>query len=62
MLAVVAIKLSDIKESTLKAIKKATLGNSDEVTVGEGVIAIGNALGYGRSVTSGITLVQKIEK
>lgn len=52
--AVVAIKLSDIKESTLKAIKKATLGNSDEVTVGEGVIAIGNALGYGQSVTSGI--------
>ena len=52
--AVVAIKLSDIKESTLKAIKKATLGNSDDVTVGEGVIAIGNALGYGQSVTSGI--------
>lgn len=52
--AVVAIKLSDIKESTLKTIKKATLGNSDEVTVGEGVIAIGNALGYGQSVTSGI--------
>ena len=52
--AVVAIKLSDIKESTLKTIKKATLENSDEVTVGEGVIAIGNALGYGQSVTSGI--------
>ena len=43
-----------LRNQLLKTIKKATLGNSDEVTVGEGVIAIGNALGYGQSVTSGI--------
>lgn len=53
-IAVVAIPLENIKESTLNTIKKATLGNSDEVTVGEGVIAIGNALGYGQSVTTGV--------
>lgn len=52
--AVVAVKLKDIPEDTLNTIKKATLGDSDSVTVGEGVIAIGNALGYGQSVTTGI--------
>lgn len=53
-LAVVAVQLSDIKESTLNKIKTATLGNSDELEVGEGTIAIGNALGYGQSVTTGV--------
>jgi serine protease Do len=52
--AVVAVKLSDIPEDILGNIKKATLGDSDSVKVGEGVIAIGNALGYGQSVTTGV--------
>lgn len=52
--AVVVVKLKDIPANTLKSIKKATLGNSDNVSVGEGVIAIGNALGYGQSVTTGV--------
>ncbi len=52
-LAVVEVKLSDIKESTLNSIKIATLGSSDELKVGEMVVAIGNALGYGQSVTVG---------
>lgn len=53
-LAVVAIPIEKINEDTLKAIKKATIGDSDQMQVGEGVIAIGNALGYGQSVTTGI--------
>ena len=52
--AVVAVKLKDIPSDVLKNIKKATLGDSDKVNVGEGVIAIGNGLGYGQSVTTGI--------
>lgn len=52
-LAVVAVKLTDIKLSTLKAIKVASLGDSSESKVGEMVVAIGNALGYGQSVTVG---------
>ena len=53
-IAVVAVKLKDISSDTLKNIKKATIGDSDSVKVGEGVIAIGNALGYGQSVTTGV--------
>lgn len=53
-LAIVAIKLSDLDEDTLNAIKIAVLGDSDSLSVGDGVIAIGNALGYGQSVTSGV--------
>ncbi|MBQ5445679.1 MAG: trypsin-like peptidase domain-containing protein [Lachnospiraceae bacterium] len=53
-LAVVAVKLSDIKEATLNSIKIATLGDSDSLKVGESTIAIGNALGYGQSVTTGV--------
>ncbi|MDD3277350.1 MAG: trypsin-like peptidase domain-containing protein [Lachnospiraceae bacterium] len=53
-LAVVAVKLSDISEDTMKQIKIATLGNSDDLSIGENVVAIGNALGYGQSVTTGI--------
>jgi len=52
-LAVIAVKLADIPEETLSAISFATLGDSDEVKVGEMVVAIGNALGYGQSVTVG---------
>lgn len=52
-LAVVGVKLSDLSEDTKNAIKIATLGNSDETKVGEVAIAIGNALGYGQSVTVG---------
>ena len=53
-IAVIAIKLSDITEDTLGQIKIATLGDSTDLVVGEPTIAIGNALGYGQSVTSGI--------
>lgn len=53
-LAVVAVNLSDIKDSTREEIKVASVGNSDNLKVGEPVVAIGNALGYGQSVTSGI--------
>lgn len=52
-LAVIAIKLADIEPDTMSQIKVATLGDSDSMKVGEGVIAIGNALGYGQSVTVG---------
>lgn len=53
-LAVVSVKVADIKEETLSAIKVATLGNSDNTVVGEAAIVIGNAMGYGTSVTNGI--------
>lgn len=53
-LAVIAIPLKDISEETLSRIAIARLGNSDQLEVGEEVIAIGNALGYGQSVTNGI--------
>lgn len=52
-LAVLELKVSDIKAETLNTIKVATLGNSDELRVGEMAVAIGNALGYGQSVTVG---------
>ena len=53
-LAVVAVSLDDIDSDTMDAISIATIGNSDNLKVGEQVIAIGNALGYGQSVTTGI--------
>lgn len=53
-LAVIAVKLSDISDDTLNAISIATLGDSSDLEVGEQVVAIGNALGYGQSVTTGI--------
>lgn len=53
-LAVIAVQLSDIDSSTKEQIAIAKLGNSDDLTVGEPVIAIGNALGYGQSVTTGV--------
>lgn len=52
-LAVVSVKLSDIPEETMNEIKIATVGDSDELQLGDQVVAIGNALGYGQSVTSG---------
>ena len=52
-LAVVAAKKSDIPEDTLNQIKIAQIGSSDDLAVGQQVVAIGNALGYGQSVTSG---------
>lgn len=52
-IAVLAVKLENISEDTLSQIKVATIGDSDSVEVGQAAIAIGNALGYGQSVTSG---------
>ena len=51
---VIAVKLSDIPVETMSAIKTATIGDSSQMQVGDQVIAIGNALGYGQSVTKGI--------
>ena len=53
-LAVVAVKLDDISDDTMDASSVATIGSSDDLKIGEQVVAIGNALGYGQSVTTGI--------
>lgn len=53
-IAIVAVNKKDVDSETLKQIKIATIGNSDELKVGNGIIAIGNALGYGQSVTTGV--------
>ena len=53
-LAVVAVNKSDISSDTLSQIAIAQIGDSDSLQVGEQVVAIGNALGYGQSVTTGI--------
>lgn len=53
-LAVVSVALDDVDSDTLDAISVAVIGDSDELKVGEQVVAIGNALGYGQSVTTGI--------
>lgn len=52
--AVISVKLSELDKETIEAIKIATLGDSNELKVGNGIIAIGNALGYGQSVTTGV--------
>lgn len=52
-LAVIAVNLEDMTEDTLNAIKVVSIGDSDSLQLGEQVVAIGNALGYGQSVTSG---------
>ena len=52
--AVISIKMKDLDDNTINAIKIATLGDSSELKVGNGIIAIGNALGYGQSVTTGV--------
>lgn len=53
-LAVISVKISDIPEETMSQIKVATLGDSDSLQVGEPAVAIGNAMGYGQSVTTGV--------
>jgi serine protease Do len=53
-LAVVSVLLDDISDDTMDQISIATIGSSDDLVVGEQVVAIGNALGYGQSVTTGI--------
>lgn len=53
-LAVIAVPLTELSSDTLDSIQVATLGDSDELTVGEPAIAIGNSLGYGQSVTTGV--------
>ena len=53
-IAIVSVNKKDIKKETLEQIKIAVLGNSNELKVGNGIIAIGNALGYGQSVTTGV--------
>ena len=53
-LAVVSVSLDDVKDDTMDAISIAKIGSSDDLKVGEQVIAIGNALGYGQSVSTGI--------
>ncbi|MBQ8002552.1 MAG: trypsin-like peptidase domain-containing protein [Clostridia bacterium] len=53
-IAVIAVKLDEISAETKAQISIATIGNSDEIELGSGVVAIGNSLGYGQSVTHGI--------
>lgn len=53
-LAVVAVAVSDIDQDTMNKIKVATVGSSDDLDVGDSAIVIGNALGYGQSVTTGV--------
>ena len=52
-LAVISVKLEDIPDETMAQLKVATIGDSDALVLGEQIVAIGNALGYGQSVTSG---------
>ncbi len=52
--AIISVSISDIDSETLEAIKIATIGDSNTLKVGNGIIAIGNALGYGQSVTTGV--------
>ena len=60
-LAIIAVKKSDVKAETLSHMKSAVLGNSDSIRVGERVVAIGNALGIGQSVTTGIVSAKNRE-
>lgn len=60
-LAVISVKIKDIKDSTASKIKVAALGSSDDLKVGEEVVAIGNALGYGQSVTTGVVSAKNRE-
>jgi len=52
--AVIAVKIADLDKETVEAIKIATIGDSNKLKVGKGIIAIGNASGYGQSVTTGV--------
>ncbi|MGN0152376.1 MAG: S1C family serine protease [Wujia sp.] len=60
-LAIIVVELKDLSDGTLSQIKVAKLGSSDELKVGEQVVAIGNALGYGQSVTTGIVSAKNRE-
>ncbi len=60
-LAVVSVALSDISDDTMDQIQVATMGSSDDLKVGEQVVAIGNALGYGQSVTTGIVSAKTVK-
>lgn len=60
-LAVVAVNISDVKSTTLEQLAYATLGDSESLQLGEPVVAIGNALGYGQSVTSGIVSALNVD-
>ena len=60
-IAIISVSKKSIDSDTLKKIKIATLGNSNELKVGNGIIAIGNALGYGQSVTTGVVSALKRE-
>ena len=53
-IAIITVKLSDLDNETISNIRLATLGDSTKLKVGQGIIAIGNALGYGQSVTTGV--------
>ena len=53
-LAIIVVNLTDIEKETMAAIAYAEIGDSDALVIGEGVVAIGNALGFGQSVTQGI--------
>jgi len=53
-IAIISVKLSEIDKETLSIVKLATVGDSNQLKVGNGVIAVGNALGYGQSVTTGV--------
>ena len=53
-IAVIAVPMSELSDETLDAIAVATLGDSTKLNIGEPAIAIGNALGYGQSVTTGV--------
>lgn len=59
--AVVSVRLDSVDKDTLEKIKIATIGNSDELKVGNGIIAIGNALGYGQAVTTGVVSAKERE-
>ncbi len=52
--AVISVKMKDLDNATIESIKIATIGDSKKLKVGNGIIAIGNALGYGQSVTTGV--------
>lgn len=52
--AIISVKTRDIDSATMESIKIATIGDSNNLKVGNGIIAIGNALGYGQSVTTGV--------
>ena len=60
-LAVISVDIDDLSADTKEAIRIAVVGNSDEIKVGAGVIAIGNAMGYGQSVTTGIVSAKERE-